>query len=487
MQPSSSLPVGPPSSPAHRAASAAPSPRSSARAGAHVYLAGRTREAMEASRRRIEAAGGRATVVVLDDARRGAGAASWSTRAAARDRAARHHGQQRRASRIPAPIVDGDPEEWRAMLETNVLALLAGCQAAVRAMRQCGAEGHIVNISSIAAQRADSGVYGATKHAVNCISSTLRRELEEDSIRVVNVMPGAIATNFARNFDPAFVSGFVQVAGRAGRGEARRAAAGRGARAAAAGDAAAARSPRRRRRSGAVRGHPADPGQHRRDRGAAAEAAQPMVDRFRPLCISAGACLTPRTCHAMSLPLLACLAVAVLALGYTFYGALRRPAVPPRRRAVTPGGGGQRRRRLRADAAVLPARPALQRHRRGRARSPGRSSPASSSAGCRACSGSASASSSSAPCTTSRASSPRCATSGRSIAEIVKDSLGRRAWLAIMLFIWLALIYVIVAFTRHHRQHVRRRRRGARRRARSPSTPAARWRWPACSTCCSRS
>ncbi|MEO8755767.1 MAG: carbon starvation CstA family protein, partial [Casimicrobiaceae bacterium] len=36
---------------------------------------------------------------------------------------------------------------------------------------------------------------------------------------------------------------------------------------------------------------------------------------------------------------------------------------------------------------------------------------------------------------------------GRSIAEIVKETLGRRAWLAIMLFIWLALIYVIVAFT----------------------------------------
>ena len=80
------------------------------------------------------------------------------------------------------------------MLETNVLALLVGCQAAVRAMRACKAEGHIVNVSSIAAQRADSGVYGATKHAVTCISHTLRRELEEDSIRVVDVRPGAIAT-----------------------------------------------------------------------------------------------------------------------------------------------------------------------------------------------------------------------------------------------------------------------------------------------------
>jgi NADP-dependent 3-hydroxy acid dehydrogenase YdfG len=99
------------------------------------------------------------------------------------------------------------------MLETNVLALLVGCQAAVRAMRACKAEGFVVNISSIAAQRSDSGVYGSTKHAVNCISSTLRKELEEDSIRVVNVMPGAIATNFARNFDPAFVTALVQSTG----------------------------------------------------------------------------------------------------------------------------------------------------------------------------------------------------------------------------------------------------------------------------------
>jgi NADP-dependent 3-hydroxy acid dehydrogenase YdfG len=113
----------------------------------------------------------------------------------------------------PSKIVDADPEEWRTMFETNVLALLAGCQAAVRAMRKCKAQGHIVNVSSIAAQRNNSGVYGATKHAVNCISATLREELEGDTIRVVNVMPGAIATNFARNFDPEFVAGFVKATG----------------------------------------------------------------------------------------------------------------------------------------------------------------------------------------------------------------------------------------------------------------------------------
>ncbi|HZR82310.1 MAG TPA: SDR family oxidoreductase [Candidatus Binatia bacterium] len=180
-------------------------------AGAHVFVAGRTRSAMDESARRIAAAGGKATVVELD------------VRDVAQvkdlvDRAVRDTGRldvmvNNAGVSYPAPITEGDPEEWRTMLETNVLALLVGSQAAVRAMRACRAEGFIVNVSSIAAQRSDSGVYGATKHAVNCISSTLRKELEEDTIRVVNVMPGAIATNFARNFDPAFVAGIARAGG----------------------------------------------------------------------------------------------------------------------------------------------------------------------------------------------------------------------------------------------------------------------------------
>jgi NADP-dependent 3-hydroxy acid dehydrogenase YdfG len=180
-------------------------------AGAHVTLGGRTREAMEETAREIEKAGGGARVVVLDvrDPAQVRALVDGAVAATGRlDVMVNNAGVS-----YPGKIAEGDPEEWRAMLETNVLALLVGSQAAIRAMRQCGAEGHIVNISSIAAQRNDSGVYGATKHAVNCIHHTLRSELESDSIRVVNVMPGAIATNFARNFDPAFVAGFVKAAG----------------------------------------------------------------------------------------------------------------------------------------------------------------------------------------------------------------------------------------------------------------------------------
>jgi len=180
-------------------------------AGAHVFLAGRSAAPMEASRKRIAEAGGRASVVAIDvrDVKQVQDLVDSAVAQTGRlDIMVNNAGVS-----YPAAIVEGDPEEWRSMLETNVLALLVGCQAAVRAMRACGAQGHIVNISSIAAQRRDSGVYGATKHAVNCISATLRGELEGDSIRVVNVMPGAIATNFARNFDPAFLAGIVKATG----------------------------------------------------------------------------------------------------------------------------------------------------------------------------------------------------------------------------------------------------------------------------------
>ncbi len=180
-------------------------------AGAHVFLAGRSAGPMEAAAKRIGEAGGRASVVVLDvrDPKQVQDLVDAAVGETGRlDVMVNNAGLS-----YPTPIVDGDPEEWRSMLETNVLGLLVGCQAAVRAMRACGAEGHVVNISSIAAHRADSGVYGATKHAVNCISATLRKELEDDTIRVVNVMPGAVATNFARNFDPEFLAGIVKATG----------------------------------------------------------------------------------------------------------------------------------------------------------------------------------------------------------------------------------------------------------------------------------
>ena len=179
--------------------------------GAHVYLAGRTASAMDDSKARIEAAGGKATPVVAD--LRDVAQVQGLVERASADTGRLDIMVNNAGLSYPSPIIEADPEEWREMFEVNVIALLAGCQAAVRAMRKVGSQGHIVNISSVAALRPDSGVYGSTKHAVNTISNTLRAELEGDSIRVVTIMPGAIATNFGRNFDPAVIANIVRASG----------------------------------------------------------------------------------------------------------------------------------------------------------------------------------------------------------------------------------------------------------------------------------
>lgn len=180
--------------------------------GAHVFLMGRTSEPMKASAERIRASGGRAEVATFDVTDSDA-LQAWISGAA--DATGRLDVMVNNAGfgDVGATIVDGDPAVWRSMLEVNVLALVVGCQAAIRAMRATGSEGNIVNISSVAAIRRDSGVYGATKHAVNTINATLRSELEDDPIRVTSIMPGVFATNFTRNVDPSLVEGLAAAAG----------------------------------------------------------------------------------------------------------------------------------------------------------------------------------------------------------------------------------------------------------------------------------
>jgi len=179
--------------------------------GAFVVLAGRDEVALEESVGRIRANGGSATFIAGDI--RDAGSAQ-----ALIDVAVREVGQldvfvNNAGVSFLGTILDGDVESWRLMLDTNVLALLVGSQAAVHAMKEKGNHGHLVNISSVAALSPDSGVYGATKHAVNVITDTLRRELLEDPIQVTSIMPGLVATNIGRNVDPAILEGMVAMSG----------------------------------------------------------------------------------------------------------------------------------------------------------------------------------------------------------------------------------------------------------------------------------
>jgi NADP-dependent 3-hydroxy acid dehydrogenase YdfG len=175
-------------------------------AGAHVFAAGRREDALEGTVAAVAQAGGAATAVAAD--LRDPGAVQSLV-----DRAMTEAGRldvmvNNAAVSFLGSIADGDPAVWREMLEVNVLALATGSRAAVRAMRACGAEGHIVNISSSATRREAPGFYGATKVAVNAITASLRQELENDTIRVVTVTPGLTATNLGRH-QPVLLRGLL--------------------------------------------------------------------------------------------------------------------------------------------------------------------------------------------------------------------------------------------------------------------------------------
>src|ERR1700691_66417 len=178
--------------------------------GAHVILSGRTEAPMRESAAKITDAGGRASVDVGD-------VRDPDVVRALVDRAINAGGRldifvNNAGYSVLGPVLDGEVDAWRAMLETNVLALLVGCQAAVKAMRTTGNPGHIINTSSIAALSPDSGVYGATKHAVNVITNSLRNELAEDPIQISSVMPGLVATNLGRD-NPEILAGIVAMSG----------------------------------------------------------------------------------------------------------------------------------------------------------------------------------------------------------------------------------------------------------------------------------
>lgn len=179
--------------------------------GADVVLAGRDEAALTASAKKI-AESGRRTDVVAGDLRDPAVVQSVVDAAMALSGHLDIFVNNAGVSYL-TPVLEGTVEQWRTMLETNVLALLVGCQAAVRAMRSTGARGHLVNVSSVAARSPDSGVYGATKHAVNVITNSLRNELLNDPIQVVTIMPGLVATNIGRNVDPAILEGLVAMSG----------------------------------------------------------------------------------------------------------------------------------------------------------------------------------------------------------------------------------------------------------------------------------
>lgn len=93
---------------------------------------------------------------------------------------------------------EGDTDDWDAMIDGNVKGLLYVSKAVIPLMLEQG-KGHIVNISSIAGKQtyANGAVYCASKAAVEVLSEGMRLELTQHGIKVTNVAPGAVETEFS--------------------------------------------------------------------------------------------------------------------------------------------------------------------------------------------------------------------------------------------------------------------------------------------------
>ena len=97
------------------------------------------------------------------------------------------------------PLSEGNIEDWDAMMDGNVKGLLYVSKLIIPGMKAQNS-GHIVNISSVAAKQtyANGVVYCASKKAVDVISDGMRLELTEFGIKVTNIQPGLVETEFSK-------------------------------------------------------------------------------------------------------------------------------------------------------------------------------------------------------------------------------------------------------------------------------------------------
>ncbi|QDK82514.1 SDR family NAD(P)-dependent oxidoreductase [Spirosoma sp. KCTC 42546] len=97
-----------------------------------------------------------------------------------------------------SPIQDGSTDDWDQMIDGNVQGLLYVSKAVMLGMVE-RKSGHIVNLSSVAGKEtyANGAVYCASKAAVEALSTGMRLDLTQHGIKVTNIAPGAVETEFS--------------------------------------------------------------------------------------------------------------------------------------------------------------------------------------------------------------------------------------------------------------------------------------------------
>lgn len=160
--------------------------------GAAVAIAARRVDRLDTLKTKLEAEGARVVAVELD-------VTDEAACRAAVERTVQELGGldiviNNAGVMLLGPIEGADTQDWRRMVETNVLGLMYVTHAALPHLLERG--GDVVQVSSVAGRvaRAGSGVYNASKFAVGAFSESLRQEVTTRGVRVTLVEPGAVAT-----------------------------------------------------------------------------------------------------------------------------------------------------------------------------------------------------------------------------------------------------------------------------------------------------
>jgi NADP-dependent 3-hydroxy acid dehydrogenase YdfG len=165
--------------------------RQLAAAGYHVVLTARRAERLEALAKELTAAGHSATAYALDVTDRPA-VDAFAASLGSVDVLFANAGGAFGAD----PVATGNPDDWRAMFEVNVMGVLNAVQALLPKL-VAGGDGTIVVLSSTAGFTAyeGGGGYVAAKHGTHAIAATLRLELSGEPVRVIEIAPGMVKTD----------------------------------------------------------------------------------------------------------------------------------------------------------------------------------------------------------------------------------------------------------------------------------------------------
>jgi NADP-dependent 3-hydroxy acid dehydrogenase YdfG len=168
--------------------------RALAVSGFHVYLGARRKDRLREIANEIAAAGGSATPLPLDITEEASVEAFAAQLPEALHLLINNAGGAKGVERIEAAVDD----KWRWMWEVNVLGTMRMTRALLPKLKASG-NGHIVNVGSIAGFETYAGGAGYTgaKHAERAFTRTLRLELLGEPIRVTEISPGLVETEFS--------------------------------------------------------------------------------------------------------------------------------------------------------------------------------------------------------------------------------------------------------------------------------------------------